>query len=63
MVEALDAKSEDVSKRCKRRRVGVLRGLFDVDEGGSEGAPQREHGLREVFNALRGLVRAGVRGG
>ncbi len=25
-----------------------------------EDAPQREHGLREVFNALRWLVRAGA---
>jgi transposase len=28
-----------------------------------EDAPQREHDLREVFNALRWMVRAGARGG
>src|SRR5450759_3384000 len=37
--------------------MGFCRDVPDPDE---DGAPQREHDLREVYNALRWMVRAGA---
>jgi hypothetical protein len=51
------AKPEAVPERCERRGVALRAAVLDP---AARGCPQRRHDLREVFNALRWLVRTGA---